>query len=645
MKHDPPAAGPAARPQLRSDAGAIVLFGTIAVLYFAREILIPFAFALTLTFLLTPVVASLQKLGAGRVVSVLTTVLVSIAVAVGAGWIILNQLVDVANQLPQYQENIHAKIEAFHIPATGPLARAAASVKEIVAELSGQPVPAPPPPPPSGRNTKQPPPLSVAPSPASPLPVEVIQPPPSEWTEVRDIGTPILAPLGRAGVVVIFTFFMLLEREDLRNRVLRLAGLGQLNLMTQALDDAATRVSRYILMQFLVNATFGAVFGLCLFWIGVPYPLLWGVVAAILRIVPYVGTLVAATLPLALSLAVFDGWFRPLLVFLLVVFLELIVGNFVEPLLYGAHVGISSLALLVTAIFWAVLWGPSGLILSTPLTVCVVVLGRYVPQFSFLHILLGDEPVLAAEAQIYQRLLAMDQLEAQTIAGQFFKGKPLIELYDSLLIPALSMAEQDRHKGSIDAGREEFLFLSINEMIAEFSEDEPAELPPPVSDAAEYSLARILCLPAHDRADEITASMLAQLLEKKGFAALAFPLVGPPPIELIAVLDPGETDVVCISALPPYAFAPARAVCKQIRERFPKLKVMVCVWGFSGDAEKAKSRFERTQPDRLSTSLAQALQHVQELVGRPQPELQLETRPETQLEPTLRNATEAERIV
>src|SRR5579862_6165794 len=264
--------------------------------------------------------------------------------------------------------------------------------------------------------------------------------------------------------------FMLLKREDLRNRLLRLVGLSQLNLMTQALDDAAGCVSRYILMQFLVNAGFGTLFGPGLYWIGVPNPGLWGVVAGILRIVPYVGTMVAATLPIALSMAVFDGWLRPLLVFLLVAGLELVIANFLEPWLYGAHVGISALALLVTAVLWTVLWGPAGLILSTPLTVCVVVLGRYVPQLSFLHILLGDEPVLAAEAQIYQRLLAMDQLEAHAIVTQFLKGKLLIELYDSVLIPALGRAEHDRHKGAIDAAREEFLFLSINEMICEFSE-------------------------------------------------------------------------------------------------------------------------------------------------------------------------------
>jgi predicted PurR-regulated permease PerM len=601
----------AARRGLRADAGAVVLLGTIASLYFAREVLIPFAFALTLTFLLTPVVAFLQRLRAGRLVSVLATVLVSIAVAGGIGWIIAGQLVDVANQLPRYRQNIHAKIAAFHLPMTGQLGQAAESMKDVEQELTSSDAVSPAASQ-AGKNQKQP---KASPSPAVPMPVQIIPPPTSGWANLRDWGTPVLAPLARAGMVVIFAVFMLLKREDLRNRLLRLAGLGQLNLMTQALDDAAGRVSRYLLMQFLVNAAFGALFGFGLFLIGVPNPALWGAVAGILRVIPYVGTLAAATLPIALSLAVFDGWLKPLLVFLLVAGLELIIGNLVEPWLYGVHVGISSLALLVTSVFWAVLWGPAGLILSTPLTVCLVVLGRYVPQLSFLNILLGDESVLTLEAQIYQRLLAMDQLEAHTIVDQFLKKRPLVELYDSVLIPALSMAEQDRHKGAIDSAREEFLFLSINEMIAEFSEYERED---PSPDASEHFGARILCLAAHDRADEVTAAMLAQLLERKGFATLSFPMAATSPHEWFALIEAGRSDVVCISALPPYAFAPARAVCKQIRERFPKLKVVVCVWGFSGDTEKAKVRFERSQPDGLCTSLAGALENVQELV-RPKP--------------------------
>jgi hypothetical protein len=389
--------------------------------------------------------------------------------------------------------------------------------------------------------------------------------------------------------------------------------------MTQALDDAAQRVSRYLLMQFLVNAGFGALFGTGLYFIGVPNPALWGVLAGLLRIVPYIGTMVAAALPIILSLAVFDGWLRPLLVFVLFAGLELIIGNFVEPLLYGAHTGTSSLALLVTTVFWTVLWGPAGLILSTPLTVCVVVLGRYFPQLSFLHILLGDDDVLEPEAQLYQRLLARDQPEARNIVDTFLKGKSLIELYDSVLIPALSLAEQDRHDGMIDPTHEEFLFLSINEMIAEFSEFPPAHVAPQeVSGDAESGLAaapsdgRILLVPAHDQADEITALMLAQILEQEGRVALSCPL-GASPLETLTLLRPGQEDVICISALPPYAFAAARTLCKQIRGRYPTVTLVVGVWGFNGDTEKAKARFERTQPDRLITGLAQAVVQIEGL--------------------------------
>ena len=530
----------------------------------------------------------------------------------GVTWIIATQLVDVANQVPLYSENIRARITAFHLPSTGQIGQAAKSVLEIEEVFS--PASAPTPALSQGRQKNKP----NGPSPAMPpTPVRIVQPSANGWDELHDMGTTVLAPLGRAGMVLIFTVFMLLKREDLRNRLLRLAGLSQLNLMTQALDDASGRVSRYLLMQFLVNAGFGALFGLGLYCIGVPYAPLWGVVGGILRYVPYVGTLISATLPLALSLAVFDGWLRPLLVFVLVATLELTVANFIEPWLYGTRVGISSLALLVTAVFWTVLWGPAGLILSTPLTVCVVVLGRYFPQLSFLHTLFGDDAVLAPEAQIYQRLLAMDQVEAQAVVDEFLQGRPLVELYDLVLVPALSMAEQDRHQGAIDAAREEFFFLSMNEMVVELSEYRLADTTAIVN-TGDHSNHRIVCLPAHDRADEITSAMLAQILDQKGFSTLSFPLGSSLP-DCLASIGSNPGDVVCISALPPYAFAPARAMCKQIRELAPKLKVVVCVWGFSGDTQKAMARFERTQPDRLSTSLAEAVAHVQELV-LPKPE-------------------------
>lgn len=397
----------------------VMLFGTIAALYFAREVLIPLAFALILTFVLSPVVTFLQRLRIGRVPSVAVTILLTTAAAGGIGWIIAIQLVDVAQDFPRYRQNIHAKMEALRIPTKGPLGLAASSLKEIVRELSNAGAPAPDPGP-TLQNRKA---RAVPNTPGTPLPVQVVQQPVDAWDYLRDVAEPILRPLGLIGLVLIFTVFMLVKRFDLRHRLFRLVGLGQINLMTQALDEAAQRVSRYLLMQFLVNAGFGALFGFGLYCIGVPNPALWGVVAGLLRIVPYVGTMVAATLPIALSLAAFDSWLPPLLVFLLFAGLELIIANFVEPWLYGTHTGISSLALLVAAVFWTVLWGPAGLILSTPLTVCVVVLGRFVPQLSFLHILLGDEVVLGAEAQIYQRLLAMDQHEAAGYRGPVLESK------------------------------------------------------------------------------------------------------------------------------------------------------------------------------------------------------------------------------
>jgi predicted PurR-regulated permease PerM len=593
----------------------VMLFGAIAVLYFARTILIPLAFAVTLTFILSPVVALLERLRIGRAASVAVTVLVTMAVAGCVGWIIVGQLVDVAEDLPRYRQNINAKMEALRIPTEGPLGLAANSLKEIGNELTSLGAPSAAPGLPQ-RNRKQ----RTAPStPAPPLPVQIVPPPANGLDYLRDL-RPVLQPLALLGLVLIFTVFMLIKRFDLRHRLLRLVGLGQINIMTQALDDTAQRVSRYLLMQILVNAAFGILFGFGLYLIGVPTPALWGVVAGILRIVPYVGTMIAATLPIALSLAAFTSWVPPLLVFLLFAGLEMVIANFVEPWLYGANTGISSLALLVSAIFWTILWGPAGLILSTPLTVCVVVLGRYVPQLSFLHTVLGDEIVLVPEAQIYQRLLAMDQPEAHAIVTRCLKEKSLVELYDSVLIPALSMAEQDRHKGAIDPTREEFLFLSINEMITELSEYQPEPLPSPAEDAAappppaQQTAARILCLPANDRADEVAAAMLAQILERAGHAALCLPVAHASLLEMLALLETRPDDVICISSVPPYAFSPARAMCKLVRERFPKPKLVVGVWGFSGDTEKAKARFERTQPDRLLTSIAQAVEQIQELI-------------------------------
>ena len=515
---------------------------------------------------------------------------------------IFNQLLDVANQYPSYEQNIHNKIEAMRAPSKNALGRAADTVKKLGKELST--VQAPPAAPVHNEGAVR----RSAPNQASrPLPVQIVEDPSNEFQYLRDLTRPFLAPLGIFGIVLIFSVFLLIEQDDLRNRLFRLAGLDRLNVMTQALEDATQRVSRYLMLQLLVNSCFGVLCAAGLYLIGVPYAVLWGAVAGILRIVPYVGSLVAALLPLILSLAVFDNWQPPLLVFLLFAALELVTGNFIEPWLYGTHTGISSLALLLTAVFWTVLWGPAGLILSTPLTVCVVVIGRHAPQFSFLHILLGDEPVLAAEAQVYQRLLAMDDQQARAVAHLYLTENSLAQLYDSVLIPALALAEQDRHKGALDKTREEFLFLSVKEMLAEFSEQtlrsEPSEHSPA------RLAGRVICVPASDEADEITAAMLAQLLEQAGCAALAFPLDSSLH-NSVGLLEPDENDVFFISALPPFAFARARVLGRHLQSQFPRTRLVIGVWGFTGDIEKALQRFQPSRPDKLVTTLADAVKFV-----------------------------------
>lgn len=576
-----------------SGSSALVFFGVVAILYFARDILIPLAFAVSLAFVLSPAVTALQKIHIVRFPATLLTITGAVLLIAAFTWVVASQLIDVANQLPQYRENIHTKLQAIRLPTTGALGRAAESVREVAQEfteggISGQPAA------PSNGTT---------PATPKPMPVEVVQPPANELVSLEELVRPFLKPLAEAGIVLIFSVFILLEREDLRNRLLRLAGIGQLNVMTKAIDDAAQRVSRYLLMQLLVNTCFGTLFGIGLYFIGVPNPPLWGLVAAVLRIVPYAGTTIAAALPFALSLAVFNDWLHPLLMALLFAGLELTTANLVEPMLYGVHTGISSLALLVSAVFWTALWGPAGLILSTPLTVCLVVIGRYTPQLAFLHILLGDEPGLAAEAQLYQRLLAMDHEEARAVVDLYLKDHTLADLYDQVLIPAMTMAEQDRHRGAIEAEREEFLYLNVSEMVAEFAEAGFAGNP------GRNSRTRVFCVPAYDQADEIACAMLAQLLEQRGIVALSFP-AGPTADEMFAFIQPEADDVVCISAVPPYAFTPSRTMVNHLRNRFSQATIFVGIWGFNGDREKALARFDRGRPNRLFSSLADVVNEV-----------------------------------
>ena len=440
--------------------GAIVL-----ILYFARELLIPFAFALTLAFLLAPAVTRLEARGAPRILAVALTGVLALSAILGVGYVVTHQLLSVARHLPEYRVSIQKRLAGLHSNAGDSLETAFIAVEGIGEDLSSstrsQPIAA----------TSAQPPAILQPFPAEQAqPVRLVDPTRSQLQSTLDLLFSVLRPLGAFGIVIVFTIYLLMKREDLRHRILLLAGISRISVMTEALQDAATRISKYLVMQLAVNAAYGILFGAGLYLIGVPDATLWGALAGLLRIIPYLGTAAGLIFPLVVSLAVFGSWAQPLAIVALFLLLELSATNFVEPWLYSSRTGISSLALLTMAIFWALLWGWPGLILSTPLTVCFVVLGRYVPQMSFLHTLLGTDAELSPEAHFYERLLALDQHEAREVANKFLCGKPLVALYDQIFLPALRLVEQDRHAGTLDDTRSSFFFLSIGELIAELTD-------------------------------------------------------------------------------------------------------------------------------------------------------------------------------
>ena len=453
-----------------------------------------------------------------------------------------------------------------------------------------------------------------APSVVAPLPVTVVEPNRGISDLLNALG-PVVQPLGETVFVLVLTVYMLIKREDLHNRLLLLAGMGRLNLVTKALDDAGKRITSFLTMNFLVNAGYGVCFGVGLFAIGIPNATLWGVIASVLRFVPYIGTSIGVLLPFVFALGVYQSWGPALVVIALFAVLEFSVSNILEPWLYGSHTGISTLALLIMAVFWTLLWGWPGLVLSTPLTVCLIVMGLHMPQLSFIHILLGDQAQLAPEAKFYERLLAMDQAEAHGIAEGFLSNHSMAELYDVVLLPALSLAERDRHQGALDEVRANFFFQCANELLAELADS--AVLAPdgsPNSAMLRKSFP-VICVSTQDQGDEIAATMLAQLLEQSGNHTLQLPSSALSDEILSRLAEENET-IICVSSLPPFAFAETRALCQRMRQRLPRNRMLVGLWDPALDAERIRERLSTCRPDRVVTNLSHAVMQVREWQGQ-----------------------------
>jgi predicted PurR-regulated permease PerM/CheY-like chemotaxis protein len=586
--------------------GAIVV--VVGALYVGSDILIPLALAILLSFMLRPVVIRLQRFGLGRIPAVLAVVLLLFVALLGLGAIVANQVVNLADSLPRYEWNLRAKIRDLRtaIPSGGVVERTSDMLRDLGEELGKATTPT------EGETKSE----GEAAAP-EPVPVRIQQPEASPLQTLREVGGPLVAPIATAGLVVVFVIFMLLQREDLRDRLLRLVGASDVARATEAMDDAAKRISRYLLMQLIINVLYGIPVGIGLYFLGVPNPILWGLFATVLRFIPYLGPVIAALFPIALSFAVAPGWTLPLLIIALFVTLELFSNNVLEPWLYGSSTGLSPVAVLVAAVFWTTLWGPVGLLLSTPLTVCLVVLGRHVPRLGFFHVLLGEEPALAPELKFYQRLLARDPDEATELVEEYLEGESLDKLYDAVIMPALGLAEQDRLRGSLDRATVQGIAEDMIGVIEELAEDE--ERAP--DEVAARDAGAILCIGPRNGLDEAAAAMLAHLLRQGGLGATTLSrdaVTG----RNLARLERQGVALICLSYVNPAATQHAHRLTRRLRQHFgPEVRIMVGLWTASPAAEAREELLQAVGADLLATSLGQAVRQIAEGAQPAKPEV------------------------
>jgi predicted PurR-regulated permease PerM/methanogenic corrinoid protein MtbC1 len=617
----------------------------VAALYFAKEVLIPLALATMISFILGPLILRLQRWNIPRIPALLIVLVVVGGAVGGLGFVVFGQLRDLAGKLPEYQTNIEEKVAwARSFTKGGTVTKAISAIEQAAQKATTQPTTIP-----TSQPSTQPAatitrdettgqtgllPVNPTTQPVNPIPVFVTNQAPGEAAGANPFKnfyasfSPLIDPLATAGIVTIFVIFMLMGREDLRDRVIRLIGQGRINVTTQAMDEAATRISRYLIAQCIVNGTYGLAVALGLWIIGLtfghndpgfPNWFLWGMLTAILRFIPYIGPWIGAAFPIAISLAVYHGMAVPLAVIGMFLVIELASNNLMEPWLYGSSTGVSTVAILVAAVFWTWLWGAPGLLLSTPLTVLIAVAGKYVPQLEFLNIMLGDEPALEPKYRFYQRLLAEDVEEADELLAEYLQEQSVVQVYDTVVLPAMSLAEEDWHRDRLDQRKQAMIRQAVRDLVEEIGE-KPRKVSEPDEGGAEPAAAAgatyegcVLCLPARDPADEIGAMMMAQVLEQEGYCA-EYASVDKLASEYVEIVEKKGVQVVIVSALPPGATTHARYIVKRLRGRFPELKVIVGLWTNFGSLERAKQRLESAGTSLVVGSLEKAAEELRQVV-------------------------------
>ena len=594
MQHSNPAAGdraPGTAPATAAAPAGAVLLIAVAVLYLGRDIFIPLALAVLIAFVLTPLVLRLRHAGLSRIPSVVAAVLVAFIVLGGVATVVGTQAMELAGNLPTYRRTIEEKLGALrrNVAGGGAVERVTGMLRDL-RRVIVEPRPAPVEP--VGRERQQ----VAGPPRREPIPVVIESGPTQPLDVAQTVLGPLLGPLGTAGLVIVFVVFILLEREDLRDRFIKLAGRGDLQRSTEAISDAAARVSRYLVAQLMVNVSYGVPIGFGLWLIGVPNAALWGLLAAVLRFIPYLGPWLAALFPIALAFAVDPGWWMLAWVIALFLIMELFSNNVVEPWLYGSSTGLSAFAVIIAAIFWTTLWGPAGLFLATPLTVCLVVIGRYVQGLEFLGVLLGNDPVLAPEERFYQRLLAGNVEEAIEMAEEAIAQSSPVAFLDAVALPALRLAENDRQR-TATTGFRRTVAEAMEAVLAEIADLDgdaatrqrtgPAQKAggQTADDAGAGATVagRILCIGGRTELDEAAARLLAGRLGELGLDVEVLP-----PLSVgragIGQLDLGGVVAVCLCYLDTEPQAYARFACRRIGRRAPGVARIVCLWNVADAA-------------------------------------------------------------
>jgi len=591
-------------------AGTVVTCVAVFCLHAGRPVLIPIAMAILLTFLLNPIVRFLERRRLGRLFSVMIAVSVAAIILLSLGWIVTRQVTGMMSELPRNTANIKEKVKTLRKLAASPFANRFGQMVEEITETSDVP--------PSEMDSVN------AESPLEDLPSEA----PAETVIVRAESTPWMSLTGYLGSVfevlatLAFTLVLLvvflIERDDLRDRIVLLAGKARLALTSKALEDVTDRISRYIVMVAIVNGGYGIMLTAGLYFCGVPYALLWGFIAAAMRFIPYIGPWVGAIFPMVMSLAISVGWGQPIAVFAYIAVLELVSNNVIEPLVFGRSTGVSPTALLISAAFWLFLWGPIGLVLSAPFAVCLVVLGKNIPQLSFLNLLLGDEPAFRENVGIYLRLMQGDEHEAIRLVLQRMKDSPADEVFDDMLVPALNYTKRDVLREYLTDDDRRLVLKRMRDSLrqtdeflrtAAAKEDDKEPTPDDGSSISPAAMnpVKILGCPAMDDMDCVGLEMLRQLLDPTRWV-LEVTAVETLTSELVARIAEDPPAFLCIASLPPGGLAHARYLCKRLRAASPELQIIVGRWGPRRNSKLDRERLEQAGASFVTTTLLETCQ-------------------------------------